>query len=690
MAGIALTLGIGFTSELFITATVITWLLMLFYVIFSRRLWTFSTRWLYGSTASIFMFLLGCSLTILNNELSYKSHFSKIKGESIFVAEVIEPLAEKDHTFKTVLRIRCIDTDTGEVACTGKVLAYFRKDSSTVYPQFGQTIIFIGKPSTIEGPKNPGAFNYRRYMALSNIGYQVFLKKSQWSIPDVPVKMTLMSRAQQIREYFLGILRHNGLGGKEYAVAAALILGQEDNLDAETYREYAGAGVMHILNVSGLHVGIIYMVFNFLLGFLNRNRKSIIIKTLIIIALIWSYAMITGFSPSVARSAAMFTVVSIGVIVNRNTHIINSLAVSALLLLAYNPYYLLNIGFQLSYIAVAGIVFLYDWIYHRFNPPTWIGDKIWQILSVSLAAQIATVPLSLYYFHQFPNYFLLANLVAIPFSTLVICSGMLVLATSFIPAVSSLAGYVAVILLKVLNGSISWIENLPHAVASGIPFRMSEMLFLYIALILIIYAVGFRNKMSFILTIVCLLIFAGFRTAYTSFSHNQQKFIVFAAGRSSVIGFVDGTCAYVVSDSIFRNDIYKQNLLLGRSTTEMGIIKTVSLPQSKENDSIGQFSQYVAKAGDYYLFRNKLVARLSIIPENMHAANPLKVDYLVINGSVNGHLTDILQLYDPGVIILEENIPSRKSLKWIDEGKAAGIEVYDIRKQGAFVADIKG
>jgi competence protein ComEC len=688
VAGIVLMLVFNEPAGVVVPVTIIIWLFLLFYAAFSKKFWTYSTRWLYGSFAVLFMFLLGYSLAYLHNEFRYQNNFSKIPGTRIYVAEVQEPLSEKEHTFKTILKVKDVVTDDGAFKCTGNILTYFRKDSSAAYPKYGQTILFAGMPGEIEGPKNPGAFNYRKYMASANVYHQVFLNKGQWYISNAPVKWTLKSQTQGIREIFLKILQQNGLAGQEYAVAAALILGQEDNLDAETYRQYAGAGVMHILNVSGLHVGIVYMVLNFLLGFMNRNRKAIIIKTLITFAVIWFYAMITGFSPSVARAATMFSIVLLAVLVNRKSHIINSLAFSALILLAYNPYYLLNIGFQLSYIAVAGIVFLYDWIYQRLTPVTLIGDKIWQIVAVSIAAQVATIPISLFYFHQFPSYFIAANIVAIPLSSLVIYSGMLVLVTSFVPVISGFFGYITVLLLKFLNGSIGWIESLPYSVFSGIPFRTSEMIILYVFLILIVTAVAFRHKRSFILAITALLLFLGIRTVYELNARDQQKLIVFDAGKYSVIEFVEGTESLVLADSVFTSDHTKQDQLLGRSNTALGIKKSVVQSQGFHDGALQQYSPSVAATGKYFLFNNKLMAIVDKIPAKRNTADPLKVDYLVLSGNLKGSLAEILNLYEPVHIIMDGKFPYKKSLQWIDDGKAVGIEIHSVKQQGAFMADI--
>ena len=687
VAGIALIMIAG-PSRMFPAAVVALWALMLFYVIFSKQLWAYPSRWLFGAVASAFMFILGCQLTVLNDESRSPDYFSQVKGVKLFLAEVAEPLTEKEHSYKTVLRIKGAVTEKGEIRCSGKILIYFRKDSTAKYPSFGETILWTGDITEIESPKNPGAFNYKKYMASANVFHQAFLKPGQWYITTAPVKWSFRGQAQGIRNYFLEILKKNGFTGQEYAVAAALILGQEDDLDAETMRNYAGAGVMHILSVSGLHVGIVYMVLNFLLGFLNRKRTTVVIKTLILITAIWFYALITGFSPSIARSATMFTFVSVAVLFRRNSHVINSLAASALLLLAFNPYYLLNIGFQLSYISLAGIIFIYDWIYHRIEPVTRVGDQIWQIVAISLAAQIATIPVSLYYFHQFPSYFLAANIVAIPLSSLVIYSGMLVMATSFMPAVSNFMGIISTWLLKFLNGSIAWIESLPYAVISGIPFSINEMLILYAAIILMILAVAVRRKGVFIMALSGLIIFFGYRSVMNYMAGEQRKFIVYSAGKSSVMEWICGTESYVVADSLFLLDASRKDMILNRSNTLLRIRKVTCISQAGNEGSLRQAGPAAVSFGNKFLVNNKRVALLNNIPADAEAPQQLRLDYLVISGNTPFRLSDVLKLYDPGKIILDGSVPYKKSLQWLADARQAGILIHSVRQQGAFIEDI--
>lgn len=225
-----------------------------------------------------------------------------------------------------------------------------------------------------------------------------------------------------------------GIEGDEYSVAAAILLGYDDELPPELRQNYVTAGSMHVLCVSGLHVGIIFLVFSTILSFLDKYGAVFkILKFCILLLIMWTYAFIAGLAPSILRATIMISFIVIGKIIKRNGVIINSIAASAFVILAIEPEDLFNIGFQLSYAAVIGIVVLQRPIYNVFYIKNKILDKIWELTSVTLAAQFATAPFTIFYFNQFPLYFWLSNLFMTPLSTVVIIGGMIMLLVSFIP-----------------------------------------------------------------------------------------------------------------------------------------------------------------------------------------------------------------------------------------------------------------
>ncbi|MBA4323416.1 MAG: competence protein, partial [Odoribacter sp.] len=346
------------------------------------------------------------------------------------VADISEPPVEKENTFKLVVEVRNIKDSTTWKEVSGKAIIYLQKDSFSSGLHYGDRLFISSDFSEVRSPQNPSEFNYKKYLSNRFVYHQSYVKSGKWKLVSRDHGNIFMTAAINIRNLFLGIFRDNKITGREYAVSSALILGYTDKIDPELMKDYSNVGVIHILSVSGMHVGVIFLVLNYLLFFFEKFRHGKIIKTIILLLLIWLYAMITGLSPAVLRAAAMFSFIAAGRSFNRQVNIFNSLAASAFLLLMINPFFLADVGFQLSYLAVVGIIIIQPFLSSLWYPGNWFLKQAWGITVVSVAAQIATFPLSIMYFHQFPNYFLVSNLIVIPFSNFIIYSGMLVLFTA--------------------------------------------------------------------------------------------------------------------------------------------------------------------------------------------------------------------------------------------------------------------
>ena len=358
-----------------------------------------------------------------------------------FMGRVIEEPVETAETVRTVIEIRQIINNDTVIMNPGRTMAYFRKDSLSMQLEYGDMIVFQGKLTVPEGPKNPGEFNYAEFLALQNVHYIVFISGDNWSLLGTSSNK-LKSLAIKARKYLLNVLKDNGLAGNDYAVAAAILLGYDQLLEPELEQNYVTAGAMHILCVSGLHVGIIYLVLNFLLGFLRRNKLQKIIKVILLLTMIWFYALLTGFSPSVQRASLMITIFILATLSSKQKDVYNTLAASAIILLFVDPFIIFNVGFQLSYTAVLGILMFYKPIAGIFFIKNPVVRKIWEIVAVSTAAQLGTFPLAAHYFHFFPTYFWLTNIFIFPLSFAIVGAGMLLMAASWLPVISNLVGII--------------------------------------------------------------------------------------------------------------------------------------------------------------------------------------------------------------------------------------------------------
>jgi competence protein ComEC len=409
---------------------------------------------------------------------------------------------EKEKSYR--LLIRLIEPEI-------KVLAYIDKSVTIDSIEPGSVLCFRGKPEVMKKTGNPFEFDYAEYSVRNGIGHRIYLNSNNIHFIKTEKKLNLFEFSLVIRDKLIKILENSGLKGEVLHLVSAVALGAREDLEPETTQSFSKTGVIHVLAVSGMNVGIIYIVIEFLLGFMKRKKAGIIIQTLMILTGLWGYALITGLSASVLRAAAMFTFIVVGKSFSRRPEIYNILASSAFVLLCFNPFLVYDVGFQLSYAAVFSIVYFHPYLYKLLYFKYWIPDQVWILLSVSVAAQIGTLPFLLHYFHQFPTWFLLANLMVIPLVTLILYLSFIVFAVA--PLVPFLGALMARILDLAGQGmlfSVRFVEQLPNALISNLyPSDISLVLFvLFLILfgIFIIYKIPKALLFAFSSLIILLTI----------------------------------------------------------------------------------------------------------------------------------------------------------------------------------------
>jgi competence protein ComEC len=454
----------------------------------------------------ILFFLLGGYVSSINNSAENQNYFMNY-GESWnnYVVKVLEPLQEKENSVKCVAEVIQVE---GQKSC-GKTLIYLQKDSSVLMPEYGDLIAINANFNEIKSNGNPKEFDYARYLKIHNIREQTYLKTSSWKIIGNDANPIFRS-IYNLRNHLSNVIQNSGMSEKNAMVANALLLGQKEYLDKDVLRSYSSAGAMHVLAVSGLHVGIVMLILTFLVKPIKKFRQGKKLFVVIVLLGIWFYAMITGLSPSVMRAAVMFTFIVVGQEMQRDTTVYQSIMVSAFLLILIEPYIIFQVGFQLSYLAVLGIVYLQPKIENLFYVKNKILYKAWQISAVSIAAQIATFPLGLYYFHQFPNFFLLSNLLVIPLAFFILMLGIIYLVFHTIPFLNDLVFWLFDGLISLLNWGVEWVQKLPYSILWGISIEWYEVFILYVTILLGSVAFIYRKPKAFIaalVTCVFLLVF---------------------------------------------------------------------------------------------------------------------------------------------------------------------------------------
>lgn len=394
-----------------------------------------------------------------------------------------EPPIEKKGSFKALASVDFIQhrqiKGRAWQQVTGDILLYFRKDSCAERLQYGSRLLIQKSLQEISASHAWARTNYRQYCARQGIYYQLFLDTRHYKLVKHGDGNLYNAWLFAARDFMITTIQRNIKGPAEAGIAEALLIGYRHNLDKELLQSYSNTGVVHIIAISGMHLGMIYGLLLFLLKPLRYRQKFRWLWPLLVLLVLWGFSLLAGAGASILRAAVMFSFIIIGESISKKNHALNTLAASAFCLLLYNPSYLWDIGFQLSYAAVLGILLfmqpLYRAVYFK-NRPLAI---IWKLNALSLTAQVLTLPLLLYYFHQFPNLFLFCNFIAVPLSGIILYGCLLMIAVSPLSFISTLTGKALSWMILQMNLFIARTDRIPFAVTPGINISLLQTIVLY-------------------------------------------------------------------------------------------------------------------------------------------------------------------------------------------------------------------
>ena len=625
-------------------------------------------RWVFGVILNLHLILIGVVVVHIRND-------DIDEYCDAFVARLAECPTEKETSVKVILKMQ---------SDQGSVMAYFEKNERSLSLKYGDVIVFYEPPRLVEPPKNPEQFDYRKYLGRKGILRQVYLKNDSWEKFKWNCANPIYDFAYRLRDYLLVTIQKLGIYGDEYAVAAAILLGYDDSLPTELRQKYVAAGSMHILCVSGMHVGVIFMVFSYMFAFLDKRKSwQNVLKQSLLLLLIWIYALLAGLSPSILRSTIMLSFVILGNMLNREGVLLNSLAASAFLLLCVDPSNLFNVGFLLSYCAVVGIVMLQKSIYNLFYIKNKIFDKIWELTSVTLAAQIATAPFSIYYFHQFPTYFWLSNLFMGPVSTIVIIGGMIMLLICFIPYINIGVAFCMKWMIYLMNFVVSWIESLPLSIVKGLYINTLEFVCLLIALLLLMITIEHKRKYMVLGMISILLIFSVSQLTRAVIQRNQMSFTVYSMNKNTAIDFVCGTEHVLMCDTMVIKEPSIATFSIENNLIKEGVFSNGNVLSVNEKffDNC-----YMQKAENLISFGGKIIG-ISDKNSTFGVKMPFRqhLDYYILYGKKNIDLEQLLKCYIIDLLIIDGSVPIYLSDRIKEKAKAIGQEYYDVKETGAFV-----
>jgi competence protein ComEC len=654
------------------TATVIS-LLTAFYL--APLSFKFKNQWLQGLLLNFLIGFAGMWLTQQKEIKNNPNWFGNIYTDSAaIILRITEPPVEKENSFKTMASVSYILQNGKTENLLGNVLIYFAKDDSVTIPKYGDNILIRGGLQKIRNAGNPGGFDYSRYMGFQETYQQAYLKPNDFVLLHKNESNFLYNFIFTARKKVVDVLQENIAKDKKVTgIAEALLIGYKEDLDKDLVQAYSNTGVVHIIAISGMHLGLIYIVLVWLFARIPFIKKSKLSQVLLIIVSLWLFSLITGASASVLRSAVMFTCIVIGKTFFKQSIIYNSLATSAFLLLAYNPFMLWDVGFQLSYTAVVGIVWLKKPIENLYYSRHKFVQKVWSMCAITLAAQVLTLPLCIYYFHQIPTLFLFTNLVCLPVSTVILFAEILLIIVSSIKPLAVLIGKFIYFLTWLMNTIIEFFNSLPGSVIDKVHANPFTTVALYAFAILLSYSLLQKNKTVFKASLVSLLLFTGIWAWGKTKLYKQQKMVVYNVSKHRAVDFITNNRYYFYGDTEMKIDGALQNFNLKPSR----VLYQMSPAKDTLQIQDGQYS--------ICTFKDKKIIFIDKPVSFMANEDSIAVDALVISKNPKINIAIITNIIKPNVIVLDGSNSLWKITQWKKDCEELHLPYFVTGEQGAFI-----
>lgn len=633
-----------------------------------------------SATAFSIFYALGLGHSLIKSPLNSENHIVNQKNIEAYTGIIQAPGEPKTKTTQYNLYVNAIKSNEGWRKAKGEVLLYV--DTLSDLLVYGDEILVSKRPPEIQKPSNPNQFDYRTYINREGIYHQQYLTSNDFEIIGRDHTNPFIQYAYKTREWAVSVFDERIKGEQERAIIQALILGYKHNLSDDTKKAYADAGTMHILAVSGLHVGIIYTIFYWLLSRWRTGNKSRWLFGGVVVVFLWFYAAVTGFSPSVIRAVTMFSFIAIADASVRKTNIYNTLSAAALALLLYDPQLILSVGFQLSFLAVLGIVYLQPKIYNWWLVENWLLEKAWSWTTVAIAVQIATFPLGLYYFHQFPSYFFLSNLAAIPGAFLTLVSGLGLMAVSWIPLVSDIVAFILENIVWALNATMAWLEILPLNKIDQISINLLDLLLIYIFTWTIVFTFTLRKYVLIYITIITASVFAIIQSMKVESLKETNILTIYDMGKVTSVEFMSQQTAFIYGDSLtapntknFQYNISPNHIANHVKEVRFEYIGTSD--QDKENHL------------SLIEHRDKKILIISKkIPTGIRLKNRAQVDYILLTKNAKASAEWIKENFSFDKIILDGSLNYWRYVNFKEQFASLNINYYSIRDDGAFVEDL--
>jgi competence protein ComEC len=634
--------------------------LLLFLYIYSRK--NLVQKPYFGIATLLISFLIGVFTLTSDNQTLNPNHYThqlitldKEYNSEIVISEKLKNTNNNDRYVAKIIKLNNKES-------YGKIILNIRKDSVLPTIDIGSQLKVIGSFYKNRKPNNPNQFDYGKYLENQQIYAQLYADANNIKISQT-VNKSISYYASKLRNKIITNLEKNYFNKTELNVVVALILGQQQDISQEVVRDYQYAGAVHVLSVSGLHVGFILLFITFLLKPFPNTKRASFIKLIIVILSLWSFGILAGLAPSVVRSVTMFSFVAVGMFLRRSINIYNTLAVSALIILLFKPSFLFDIGFQLSYVALYFIVWLQPLLSSIWTPKHKVTSYLWDIITVSFAAQIGTFPMSIYYFHQFPGLFFVTNLIILPGMSIILALGVIVMVLAafdfiWIPLMKSLEWSI-----WLLNKIIGWVASFENFILKDISLNSYMMWSCYLIIfscIIWIKKPTFKKLIVSLAAIITLQLFA-FEAKYSS--QKESEFIVFSKKKSTIITERHGDKV-----TLHSND---------------SILKTTNDNLALKSYLVANFCKINKKKllTNAYYFNDK---KILLIDSSSVYLDDEKPDILILTNSPKLNLERLFKSWKPQQVVVDASNFKSYSKVWKATCRKEKIPFHDTAEKGFF------
>ncbi len=677
LAGIVTAILVDSSSFYFPVFIFLAALIMILFAYAAREPVVRYRRELWGGAGILLLFFATGMLVaeVAQRDVVRKRTFT---GPALVEGYILRPAVERERSEKVMLRVEGIRQRGQWFRVPGGAVLYFRKGSEITKCRAGDALMVRTTLRPFPYYGNPGEFNYRRYMNDRGFLWQGYVQAGAWRrIPERAGRSPLFLAAR-LRASAVRLLEDHGLAGRRLAVAAALLAGEREYLDRQTRTLFAVSGTMHILAISGLHVGILYLVLVWLFSLAGGRRILRYVSFPVILAALWGYAFLTGLSPSVTRAALMFSLFLTASVFSRQTNPYNTLAVAAFLMLVVSPLLVRDAAFQLSFLAVLGIVTFYPVLHPLLLTGLPVVDRLWALTAVSLAAQGATFPLSLYYFHRFPLLFPVTNLLVLPLVTLFLYVGMLFFLLHPFPAV---AGGLSVFLDRIAGLLLQITARagaLPHAAIEPVWLRPEGVGWFYGLILAGIFLYTYRKPASILFLQVLLLAGAGGLLLQELPRRTTSRMVVFRMPGKSALLLSAGDKGILLQDT--EEDYYTANAG-GYYHLDLQRLPPARLFERRGNDTLpaGLFLEggfFRAGTVTGYLLNDSTARRFR---------EKIKVDCMIFSGKKWWLVSRQLETLLPEEIILDATVTPYAARRI--RQSCPGKKICEVRHSGPYVRE---